>query len=260
MLILLSPAKSLDYQRPLATRKHSEPRLLDRSAELIDVLAPMSPADLQKLMGISPELAEENAARFNEWCTPFTPKNARPAILAFNGDVYRGLDAAGSFDQRDFTHAQKVLRILSGLYGVLRPLDLMQPYRLEMGSKLTTAAGRDLYSFWGSDITDLLNTDLEASPGANAIVNLASNEYFRSVTASQLAGKVISPVFLDGAPGHTPTVKGFFAKVARGSMAGWMIRNRISTMRGLRDFDAMGYRYDPDRSTSHSPTFVRISG
>jgi cytoplasmic iron level regulating protein YaaA (DUF328/UPF0246 family) len=258
MLILLSPAKSLDYETPLATKKHSEPRMLDRAAELVDVLAPMGPKKLSKLMSISAPLAEENAARFLDWSTPFTPDNARPAVLAFNGDVYRGLDAA-SFTQRDFTHAQKTVRILSGLYGVLRPLDLMQPYRLEMGSKLANPAGRDLYQFWGSEITDVLNKDLAESPGARAVVNLASNEYFNSVRADELDGTLISPRFLDGRDHEEPKVKAFFAKQARGAMAGWIVRNRVSSMSGLRDFGGMGYRYDPARSTKAEPAFVRIT-
>ncbi|NNE94982.1 MAG: peroxide stress protein YaaA [Acidimicrobiales bacterium] len=258
MLILLSPAKSLDYETPLATKKHSQPRMLERATELVEVLAPMGPQKLAKMMGISAPLAEENAARFLDWSTPFTTDNARPAVLAFNGDVYRGLDAT-SFSERDFTHAQKTIRILSGLYGVLRPLDLMQPYRLEMGSKLKTSAGRDLYQFWGSDITDILNKDLAESPGARAVVNLASNEYFSSVKASELDGTLLSPRFLDGTEGEEPKVKAFFAKQARGAMAGWIVRNRVSSMSGLRDFDGMGYRYDPARSTRAEPAFTRVS-
>ncbi len=258
MLILLSPAKSLDYDSPLATKKHSEPRLLEQSAELVDVLAPMGPAKLAKLMSISAPLAEENAARYTEWSIPFTKDNARAAVLAFNGDVYRGLQAS-SFSERDFTHAQKTLRILSGLYGVLRPLDLMQPYRLEMGTKLQTDAGRTLYDFWGSTITDMLNKDLAESPGARAVVNLASNEYFGSVKKADLDGTLISPRFLDGAAGEEPKVKAFFAKQARGSMAAWIIQNRVGSMSGLTDFDGMGYTYDAGRSTKASPAFSRIS-
>ncbi len=259
MLILLSPAKSLDYESKVATKKHSQPRLLDRSAELVDVLAPMGPAKLRDLMSISPDLAEENAARFQEWNAPFTTKNARAAVLAFNGDVYRGLNAPQSFGERDFTHAQKTLRILSGLYGVLRPLDLMQPYRLEMGTKLKTTAGRDLYSFWGDQITDVLNEDLAASPGVAAVINLASKEYFGSVRPQRLDGKLISPTFLDARPGEEPIVKAFFAKQARGSMAGWMIRERVSTLKGLKAFTGMGYAFDPARSTSARPAFSRVA-
>ncbi len=182
----------------------------------------------------------------------------RPAVLAFNGDVYRGLQAP-SFTERDFTHAQKTLRILSGLYGVLRPLDLMQPYRLEMGSKLKTSKGPTLYDFWGSEITDMLNKDLAESPGPRAVVNLASNEYFGSVKKNELDGTLITPRFLDAKDGEVPKVKAFFAKHARGAMAGWIVRNRVSSMRGLRDFDQHGYRFDPARSTTSSPAFCRVS-
>ncbi len=259
MLILLSPAKSLDYESKPATKKHSEPRLLDRSAELVDILAPMGPRDLRDLMDISSDLAEENAARFQDWERPFTTKNSRAAVLAFNGDVYRGLDAPASFGERDYTHAQKTIRILSGLYGVLRPLDLMQPYRLEMGTKLKNPAGRDLYAYWGNQITDVLNEDLAASPGAFAVVNLASNEYFGAVRPDRLDGTLVSPVFLDAKSDEDPKIKAFFAKQARGAMAGWMVRERVTTMKGLKDFTGMGYSFDKDRSTRSSPTFTRIA-
>ena len=167
-----------------------------------------------------------------------------------------GMDAASTFTERDYTHAQKVLRILSGLYGVLRPLDLMQPYRLEMGSRVTTPAGRDLYSFWGSTITETLNQAIADSPGAGALVNLASNEYYGSVRPELLTAPVITPAFLDQ-KGDDYKVISFFAKNARGAMAGWIIRNRIKSMKGLADFDGLGYRYDPDRSTTSRPVFTR---
>ena len=277
MLIVVSPAKSLDYDSPLPTRKHSEPRLLDRSRELVGVMAQKSPAELKKMMSISESLAELNHERFQDWDTPFTPDNARPAVLAFSGDVYMGLDAS-SFTERDFTHAQKVLRILSGLYGVLRPLDLMQPYRLEMGSALTTKRGRDLYGFWGDTITDVLNADIPRflehphqrrrhpgtgrrdiaqSPGSKTLVNLASNEYFAAVDASGVDARIVSPAFLDSKDGNEPRVMAFFAKRARGAMAGWIIRNRLKSPRALLDFALDGYRYDPDRSQADRPVFVR---
>ena len=256
MLIVVSPAKSLDYESKLPTRKHSEPRMLDRSRELVEVMAEKSPAELSKMMHISAELGELNHERFLDWEPPFTPKNARPAVLAFSGDVYMGMEA-GTFTERDFTHAQKVLRILSGLYGVLRPLDLMQPYRLEMGSKVTTAKGHDLYSFWGDTITDQLNADLAASPGSNALINLASNEYFAAVDTKKLEGRLVSPVFLDSKDGGEPKIISFFAKRARGAMAGWIIRNRIKSPRALREFADDGYRFDPERSRSDRPVFVR---
>lgn len=256
MLIVVSPAKSLDYDSPLPTKKYSEPRHLDRSAELVGVMARKSPADLRSMMSISDSLAEINFERYQEWERPFTPENARPALLAFAGDVYAGIDAANTFDERDFTHAQKTLRILSGLYGVLRPLDLMQPYRLEMGSKLATSAGSDLYAFWRDEITDRLNADIESSPGTAALVNLASKEYFDSVDADRIDAPIITPSFLDAKNGEYKTI-GYFAKRARGSMAAWIIRNRVKSIKGLEGFDAMGYRFDPARSSRRRPVFVR---
>ncbi len=256
MLLVVSPAKSLDYESPLPTKKYSVPEHLDRSAELVGVMAKKSPDELRQLMSISDSLAELNFMRFQEWEQPFTPGNARPALLAFAGDVYTGIDASNTFDERDFTHAQKTLRILSGLYGVLRPLDLMQPYRLEMGTKLRTAAGGDLYEFWGDEITDRLNDDLAASPGANALVNLASNEYFGSVHPDQIDGPIVTPTFLD-AKNDGYKVIAFFAKRARGAMTAWIIRNRVRSIKGLERFDGMGYRFDPERSSRLNPVFVR---
>lgn len=256
MLIVVSPAKSLDYESPLPTKKYSEPQLLDRSAELVGVMAKKSPDELRSLMSISESLAELNFDRSQEWERPFTPDNARPALLAFAGDVYAGIDAGNAFDERDFTHAQKTLRILSGLYGVLRPLDLMQPYRLEMGTKLRTTSGSDLYSFWGDEITDRLNADLAASPGSKALVNLASKEYFDSVNTDRIEAPIITPSFLDAKNGDYKMIA-FFAKRARGTMAAWIIRNRVKSVKGLERFEGMGYAFDPDRSTRNQPVFTR---
>lgn len=256
MLIVVSPAKSLDYESQSATKKHSEPRLLDRSQELVEVMMHKSPRELSKLMSISSALGELNHERFQDFQTPFTPDNARPAVLAFNGDVYLGM-APQTFSERDFTHAQKTLRILSGLYGVLRPLDLIQPYRLEMGSRVATAQGKDLYEFWGDAITDVLNADIEASPGARALINLASNEYFGAVNTKQLQARLVSPVFLDSKNGAEPKIVSFFAKRARGSMAGWIIRNRVRSAHALMEFAEDGYNYDPDRSDTDRPVFIR---
>lgn len=256
MLSVLSPAKSLDYESKPATKKFSQPRMLDRAAELVDVMAEKSPDELAAMMHISPELAELNAERFRDWSVPFDRSNARPAILAFSGDVYMGMDAPHRFGERDFTRAQKTIRILSGLYGVLRPLDLMQPYRLEMGSKVETARGSDLYSFWGDTITDQLNEDIAASPGPDVLINLASNEYFGAVRPEKLDATIISPKFLDEKNGDLKIIS-FFAKRARGSMAAWLVLNRVDTIKGIRDFDADGYRFDPVRSTTREPVFVR---
>ena len=257
MLIVVSPAKALDFESKPATRKFSEPMLLDRSRELAAIMATKSPDDLSALMSISPTLAELNFERFQDWQPPFTPANARPAVLAFNGDTYIGLDAPNSFSERDYTHAQKVLRILSGLHGVLRPLDLIQPYRLEMGSKVSHPEGRDLYSFWGDRVTDALNADLDASPGARVLVNLASNEYFCVVQADRIDARIVTPKFLDASGDGDYKIVSFFAKRARGTMAGWIIRERIKSARALVDFDAAGYRYDPARSSADEPVFVR---
>ena len=258
MLIVVSPAKSLDYESKLPTRKHSEPRLLDRSRELVGVMAQKSPRELSKMMRISESLGELNHERFQDWELPFTTDNARPAVLAFSGDVYLGMDA-GTFSERDFTHAQKVLRILSGLYGVLRPLDLMQPYRLEMGSRVRTGRGDDLYTFWGNTITDQLNADLADSPGSRTLINLASNEYFGAVDTTRFDGRIVSPVFLDSKDGAEPKIVSFFAKRARGAMSGWIIRNRVKSPRALLDYAKDGYRYDPELSEPDRPVFVRHS-
>ncbi|MFK7917484.1 MAG: peroxide stress protein YaaA [Ilumatobacter sp.] len=257
MLIVVSPAKALDFESPLPTAKHSQPVMLDRTQDLAAIMARKSPDDLSKMMSISNKLAELNHERFQDWTTPFTTDNARPAVLAFDGDTYTGLDAPASFSERDFTHAQKVLRILSGLHGALRPLDLIQPYRLEMGSKVEHDDGKDLYSFWGNDVTDHLNTALTASPGAAVLVNLASNEYFSVVQPDRFEGRIVSPRFLDAKGDGDFKIVSFFAKQARGSMAGWMVRERITAFKDLTQFDANGYRYDADRSTPDTPTFVR---
>lgn len=256
VLIVVSPAKSLDYESPLATKKATEPRMLDQSARLVDVMAKKTPGDLQELMHISPALAELNFDRFQDWQTPFTTETARPAVLAFSGDVYHGLEA-GTFSERDFTHAQKVFRILSGLYGVLRPLDLMMPYRLEMGSKVQNERGKDLYSFWKDDVTKSLAADIDASPGPDVLINLASNEYFGAVDPEGLGARIISPVFLDSKDGGPHKIVSFFAKKARGSMSQFLIKNRISTIKGITEFDGMGYAYDGAQSTPDRPVFTR---
>ncbi len=256
MLIVLSPAKSLDYESPLATDKVSEPTMLDHSAELVSIMAGKSPRSLSKMMGISNQLAELNFERFQNWERPFTEETARQALLAFDGDVYIGLDAK-SFNQRDFTHAQKTLRILSGLYGLLRPLDLMMPYRLEMGTKLKTKRGKDLYGFWGNHITEELNAAMGKSPGEAALINLASNEYFKSVRPDVLEAPIITPAFLDAkGSGDFKTIS-FFAKKARGSMAAWIIRERVKKVAEFEDFNGMGYVFDPTRSSEDRPVFTR---
>jgi len=256
MLSVLSPAKSLDYESKLTTKKFSQPVLLEHAAKLVDVMADKTPDDLRSMMGISQELAELYVERFQDWTMPFDKTNARPAVLAFSGDVYMGMDAGHRFGERDFTRAQKTIRILSGLYGVLRPLDLMQPYRLEMGSKVETSAGKDLYDYWGSTITDQLNEDLAASPGPDVLINLASNEYFGAVQPKRIEGRIISPRFLDEKNGEFKMIS-FFAKRARGTMAAWLVLERVDTVKGITEFDTDGYRYDAERSTRNEPVFIR---
>jgi cytoplasmic iron level regulating protein YaaA (DUF328/UPF0246 family) len=257
VLIVVSPAKSLDFESKLATKKFSEPEMLDRSEELVAVMASKSPDEISALMHVSPALGELNFGRFHDWERPFTPRNARAALLAFNGDVYMGMDASNSFSERDFTHAQKTLRILSGLYGVLRPLDLMQPYRLEMGTKLKTTSGSDLYSFWGNEITENLNRAVETSPGTKVLVNLASNEYFSAVRPDALVAPIISPVFLDAKGDADFKIVSFFAKRARGVMSAWIIQNRVRSRSALVEFAGMGYHYDSERSSADRPVFIR---
>ena len=259
MLSVVSPAKSLDFESKPATRKSSQPLFLERSEELVEIMAAKSPADLQRLMDISEDLAQLNVERFADWSTPFDKQNSRAAILAFAGDVYTGMAAPETFGERDYTHAQKTLRILSGLHGVLRPLDLIQPYRLEMGTSVETPAGKGLYRFWREQVTEHLDQAIEESPGAKALVNLASQEYFGVVDTDRLdeTVKVVTPSFLDAKGDGEPKVVSFWAKQARGAYAGWMIRERITAISHLTEFDADGYAYDEDRSTRREPVFVR---
>ncbi len=254
MLILMSPAKTLDYQSPLATTRYTQPELLEYSQQLIGVARQLSAPQIGKLMGISDKLADLNATRFHDWHPEFTPKNARQAILAFKGDVYTGLQAE-TFDEADFDFAQQHLRMLSGLYGVLRPLDLMQPYRLEMGIKLENARGKDLYQFWDETITDTLNQALKAQ-GDDVVINLASDEYFRSVKTKRLQGQIIKPVFLDEKNGKFKVIS-FYAKKARGLMSRYIIENRLTRPEQLTRFDSDGYFFDADASDKGEMVFKR---
>ncbi|MFT4034722.1 MAG: peroxide stress protein YaaA [Patulibacter sp.] len=261
MLTVLSPAKSLDFESELPTAKYSEPRLLDGAEVLAEQLAAMTPDEIGRLMSISDELAGLNAERFRQFAVPFEAGRERPAVLAFAGDVYTGLQAQ-RFGARDFTEAQKTVRILSGLYGLLRPLDLIAPYRLEMGTRLETAAGSTLYAYWRDRVTALLADDLAQSPGPPVLLNLASAEYFGVIDTTALGAKVISPRFLDAPQSGAGELKviSFFAKQARGAMAGWLVRERIRTPRKLREFTGLGYAYDTGRSTASEPVFVRAGG
>ena len=244
MLTLLSPAKSLNFD-PVETAV-TQPRLLDRSKKLVDTLRKKSAADLQELMSISENLATLNAERYRQFNTPFTPDNAKPAGLAFDGDVYTGLEAQ-TFDEADLDFAQDHIRILSGLYGVLRPRDLMQPYRLEMGTKLRQNGARDLYEFWGDDITEILNQDLAAS-GDNTVLNLASKEYFKSVNTEALAGPVLNVHFKEKRKG-TYRIITFNAKKARGRMAHLVVKERINTPEALKELVVNDYVFNPELSS-----------
>ncbi|GAB3011188.1 peroxide stress protein YaaA [Bowmanella dokdonensis] len=254
MLIVLSPAKNLDYDNPPPLSEFTQPDLLDQAQQLIKVCRDLSPAQVGSLMHISDKLAHLNVERYHNWSQPFNRENAKQAVLAFNGDVYAGLQAS-SLSSQDLHYAQSHLRILSGLYGLLRPLDLVQPYRLEMGTKLVNPQGRDLYEFWGELITDKLNQAM-AEQGDNILINLASNEYFKSVKPDKLDGTIITPVFKDCKKGQYKVIS-FFAKKARGMMARYIIENRLSEVRDLQSFSAAGYVYSQEQSTAAQPVFLR---
>jgi cytoplasmic iron level regulating protein YaaA (DUF328/UPF0246 family) len=254
MLTVLSPAKSLNLEPQKQTSKYSQPEFLDEAETLVKKLKRMSRKSLSELMSISDDLAELNHDRYQQWSRPFSTENAKQAILIFAGDVYQGLQAS-QFKARDFAFAQDHLRILSGLYGVLRPLDLMQAYRLEMGTSLNSRRGKSLYDFWGDKITESLKSDL-AKQKHRALVNLASNEYFKSVKPRQLDCPVITPVFKEIKDGKSRTIA-LFAKQARGRMAAWITQNRIDAPEELTGFNLDGYEYQPDESLADKLTFSR---
>ncbi len=253
MLMIISPAKTLDYESPLATETYTQPDYLDDACELIDQLKELEPHQVSNLMSISDKLGQLNAERFRDWHTPFTPDNARQAILAFKGDVYTGLDAE-SFNEDDFAFAQKHLRMLSGLYGLLKPLDLMQPYRLEMGTKFENRRGKDLYAFWGSKLTDTLNRQLAEDD--QVLVNLASNEYFKSVQTKKLDGRLVTPQFKDWKNGKYKIIS-FYAKKARGLMCRYAIQNRITQADDLKGFNLEGYYFSEEQSDNNNWVFLR---
>jgi uncharacterized protein len=254
MLVVISPAKRLDFTAPWKTARQSLPAFLEESQQLIEILRDKSPADLAKLMKLSTDLADLNYQRYNNWCPEFTRKNAKPAALAFRGDVYLGLDA-DTLSNHDLAWAQKHLRILSGLHGLLRPLDLIQPYRLEMGTALSNPQGKDLYSFWGDKITRALN-DAISEQGQQLLLNLASNEYFNSICTAQLDARIITPTFKDLKNGRYKFLS-FYAKRARGLMARYVIDNRISTLKALREFNVEGYYYSEAQSRGDNWVFLR---
>jgi uncharacterized protein len=256
MLALLSPAKTLDLRSPVPTQDRTDPEFLDSANQLVEVLQKLRPKQLSELMSISDNLAQLNHARFADWSPLPEIGAAHPALFAFQGDVYRGFKAH-ELTVKQITYAQDHLRMLSGLYGVLRPLDRMQAYRLEMGTSLKTKAGKDLYAFWGSQITDSLNRQIRQTK-SKFVLNLASQEYFKSVHASEFVCSVISPVFKEVKNGQSKLIA-LFAKIARGTMAAWVMKNKIKSPAKLIEFAEDGYRYDADTSTPQAPVFIRKS-
>ena len=254
MLVLVSPAKTLDFETPSITNIFTQPTLLPHSEKLVEVCRTLTPVDIAGLMKVSDVLAGLNAARFGEWNSTFTLDNAKQAIFAFRGDVYTGFDA-DTLTDKQIKSAQSRLRILSGLYGLLKPLDLIQPYRLEMGTKLANPRGSNLYQFWGDVITLEINQAL-AELGDDIVINLASNEYFKSVNKKSLTGQLITPVFKDCKNGQYKVIS-FYAKKARGLMARYIVDNQPKTIKALLKFDLAGYYYSVSESTPDSPVFLR---
>lgn len=253
MLTLLSPAKTLDFDTPSPISQSTDCAFLTHSAQLIDQLKQFSADEIGALMTLSPTLSELNVDRYHRWQMPFGDE-AKAAVFAFMGDVYQGLDAS-SLSAQDIAFAQQQVRILSGLYGVLKPLDRILPYRLEMGTQLSNPKGKDLYAFWGDQLTTHLNQELEQQ-GMNTVVNLASNEYFKAIKPKKLAGTVLTPVFKDEKNGQFKIVS-FYAKKARGLMARWVIEQRLTDAEQLPLFDCAGYRYCDEDSSKDTLVFKR---
>jgi cytoplasmic iron level regulating protein YaaA (DUF328/UPF0246 family) len=254
MISIISPAKTFDYKTAVTVKKSTLPEYVPRCSELVNLMRKKSSQDIASLMGVSDKIAQLNFERFADWSENFTSKNSRQSLLAFKGDVYIGLNAY-VFSPDDFEFAQQHLRILSGLYGILRPLDLVQPYRLEMGIKLANDKGSDLYQFWGDSIADSLNRQLQESD-SDTLINLASNEYFKSVNTHSLNAKIVTPVFKDYKNGKYKIIS-FYAKKARGLMAAWLITNRITDPENLNQFDLAGYKYSNRDSSDGQLIFLR---
>ena len=254
MLIVLSPAKSLDYKTPAPVKASTLPEFVSESAKLIADLKKLSPQEIADLMGLSDQLAALNVGRYRDWSKKFTDANSKPAIYAFDGDVYDGFDVK-TLNSKAMDFAQDHLRILSGLYGALRPLDLMQPYRLEMGTAFKNPRGKDLYAFWGERVTDSLKKLLEQQKKP-VLLNLASEEYFKVLQAKNLDCPVISPVFQDGKDGKYKIIS-FYAKRARGLMARYVVENRITDPADLKGFNLDGYKYVASESKPEKPLFRR---
>lgn len=254
MLAIISPAKTLDFESVVPKFEFSQPHLTDYSEQLIEVCRKLSPVDIGSLMSISDKLAGLNFVRFAEWQKTHNEQNSRAAIYAFKGDVYTGLEVE-TLSEEDVLFAQQHLRILSGLYGLLKPLDFMQPYRLEMGTKLTNPKGKDLYAFWDNVITNSLQQAIDEQDD-NILVNLASDEYYKSVKENQLNSTIIKPVFLDNKNGKYKVIS-FYAKKARGLMCRYIIQNRLTNAEQLKDFDLGGYWFDATSSTATEFIFKR---
>ncbi|WP_301098252.1 peroxide stress protein YaaA [Otariodibacter sp.] len=254
MLAIISPAKTLDYETKIEGFTFSQPELTAYSQQLIDICKQMTPAEVASLMSISDKLASLNVARFAEWKLEHNEKNAKAALFAFKGDVYTGLDAE-SLTHEQVDYAQSHLRMLSGLYGLLKPLDLMQPYRLEMGTKLANEKGKDLYHFWGEIITQHLQNAIDQQED-NILVNLASDEYFNSVKTNLLHAKIIKPVFLDEKNGKFKVIS-FYAKKARGMMVRFILEKQPTQVEQLKEFNFAGYWFDEDNSTDTEFVFKR---
>ncbi|MEZ4990417.1 MAG: peroxide stress protein YaaA [Saprospiraceae bacterium] len=252
MLILISPAKTLDFESPVTTKMTSEPYFTAEPDRLSKKMRSFSRKKLGELMNISPELAALNVERFQQWTPEPETEDTRQAVLAFSGEVFRGLKA-DEMSEADLAYAQDHLRILSGLYGLLRPLDRIQPYRLEMGTRLKYYNYKNLYEFWGDKITDRIKEELDES---KVIVNLASNEYFKSVRTDQLKARIITPVFKDFSNGEYKILM-TYAKNARGAMANFIIKHRITDPEHLKGFDGNGYVFDADQSDENNLVFIR---
>jgi len=254
MIVLLNSSKTLDFDATVAISKHTVPEFLEESALLVEQLRTLSAPAFSKLMGVSEKLAELNVARYANWQTAAAPANAKPALLAFKGDIYSGIESAAYAD-KDFDFAQQHVRILSGLYGILRPLDLIQPYRLEMAAKLPTAEGKNLYSFWGNRITASLKALLRQEQ-SGVMVNLCSGEYFKAIQADELEATVITPAFREFRDGTYRFVT-IYAKKARGLMCNYIIQNKLERIEDLKSFDSEGYQYNQKISSDREWLFTR---
>lgn len=255
MLVVISPAKKLDFETPTVTYEYTQPIHLHQACQLIKYLQALSVDELINLMGVSHNIATLNMERFRQWETPFKPENARQALFLFKGDVYIGLNAE-TMSEGNLNFAQRHLRILSGLYGLLRPLDLIQAYRLEMGTNLNTDSGKNLYQFWGSRITNTINKTL-SSMNASTLINLASNEYFRSIQTKAIQGDIITPVFKEYRNGDYKIIS-FFAKKARGLMSRYIIDHALTVPESIKNFNTAGYTFNEKLSHGHNWVFSRL--